>query len=182
MGNLIKISIRIFLIFSFLQLINNVSLEISNVVNQYRYAYLYSDEFLDKNLLKAYFPYICCWGIYLIIIVIIWIKSEVISKKIIGNNKIENINLLLNYENALSLGIIVFGIYLFIDSLSKLISLISILFINSLRYEKDILLDFLEINILEIGTFLLKIIASFIIIKYNEKIIKKIIKNKSNGT
>jgi hypothetical protein len=180
MGNLIKISIRIFLAFSILQLINNVSLEINNVVNQYRYAYLYSDEFLDKNLLKAYFPYICCWGIYLIIVVIIWIKSEEISKRVIGNNKIENINLLLNYENTLSLGIIVFGIYLFIDSLSKLISFISILFINSLRYEKNILLDF-EIDILvQIGTTLLKIIASFIMIKYNEKIIKKIIKNKSN--
>jgi hypothetical protein len=176
MKNIITISIRIFLVFTIFQFINGFSLSFGNFIGWNEYNLGISSDIETVELLKMYLPFICLWIVYLAIVILLWIKSEAISDKIIGKSEFDTINITLNYENALSICIIVIGIYLVIDSIPMLFSYISSFTVSKTRYvDKDFLKEYTIKEIIEIIGILLKMIIAFMVIKYNKKIIKKII-------
>ena len=102
MKNIITISIRIFLVFTIFQFINGFSLSFGNFIGWNEYNLGISPDIETVELLKMYLPFICLWIVYLAIVILLWIKSEAISDKIIGKSEFDTINITLNYENALS--------------------------------------------------------------------------------
>ena len=113
----------------------------------------------------------------------LWIKTEDISDKIISTSKFDNINITLDYKNALSLCIIILGIYLILDTLPGIFSYLSNLLISQTRFvDKDFFREYTIKEIVEIIGILLKIFTAFMMIRHNRKIVKKIIEinNKSN--
>jgi hypothetical protein len=132
---------------------------------------------------ELYLPFIIVWCIFIFITIILWIKTEDISDKIISINKFDSINITLDFENALSLGIIILGIYLILDTLPRAFSYLSNLLISQSRFvDRDFLREYTIKEIVEIIGILLKIFGAFIVIRHNRKIVKKIIEinNKSN--
>jgi hypothetical protein len=115
----------------------------------------------------------------------LWTKSETISQKLIGNSQIENINITLDFKNALSIGIILIGIFIIIDAIPKLFSYLSNFVISKTRFvDKNFSKTYTIKEIVEIIGILIKIIVSFLIIKQKNEIINKIIeinKDKSNN-
>jgi len=171
---IIKIFIRVILVFSFLQIINNVVIFIDNTINLNAYIKI-KGTFIYH--IQENFPYIILWFIYFLVITIIWIKAEKISEIVIGKNESENIYFSLSYENILSVGIIVLCLFFIIDTSSKLTTIIS-LYRNIVESSKFMDNNYLrEVTIrrlLEIIGILLKIVLSIIGIKYHDKITSKI--------
>jgi hypothetical protein len=133
----------------------------------------------------AFLPFIVVWCIYLAIVTILWIKSESIANKIVGINQQENINITLGYEDILSIGLVILGFYLIIDSLPKLFSYISNFVISKSRFvDIDYLNGYTIKEIVEIIGIIVKMIISFVIIKNKDNVVKKVMeinKSKSNG-
>jgi len=176
MKTIIKLSIRVFLIFKFFSFINTFSLSIMNFIGWNKYNQMFIDGIGKIEILKMYLPYITIWCIYIILIITLWIKSEAISKKIIGNSQIENINITLDFKNALSVGIILMGIFLFIDTIPKLFSYLSNFAISKTRFvDKDYLRTYTIKEIVEIIGIIIKMIVSFLLIRQKDAIINKII-------
>ena len=183
MKGIIKISIRLFLVFNIFNFINNLASSINNFISWYKYIETNSSDMKIIEIIELYLPFIIVWCIFIFIIIILWIKTENISDKIISASKIDNINITLDYENILSLCIIILGIYLILDALPRTFSYLGNLLISKSRFvDKDYLKEYTIKEIVEIIGILLKIFTAFIIIKHNRKIIKKIIElnKKSN--
>jgi hypothetical protein len=124
------------------------------------------------DIIKLFFPFVLLWVVYLAVVILLWIKSEIISVKIIGNNDIENINLLLDYKKIMSIGIILLGLYFIIETLPKLFSYISNYIIFKTRFvDRSFPKEYTIKEIIEIISIIIKITTSFIIIKYRKKII-----------
>jgi len=177
MKTIIKLSIRVFLIFTLFSFIYTVSVSIINFFNWNNYNQTFANDISNIDKIKMYLPYIAICCIFIFLIITLWIKSETISKKIIGNSQIENINITLDLKNALSVGIILLGIFLIIDAIPKLFSYLSNFAISKTRFvDKDFLKTYTIKEIVEIIGIIIKMTVSFLIIKYNDAIIKTIIK------
>ena len=86
----------------------------------------------------------------------------------------------LDFGNILSVGLIVIGVYLFINSIPRLFSYLSNFAISKTRFvDKDYLREYTIKEIVEIIGIIIKIITSYMLIKYNNKIVNKIIEIKS---
>jgi hypothetical protein len=139
-----------------------------------------------KDIFRIFLQFIITWCINLAVIMILWIKSETISKAIIGNNDIENIQIAMDSESILSCGLCIVCVFFLIDSVPPLLGYISnyiILFIKLVNENPKIYLSsYFHFTFLEL---IFKIIISIIGIRYKEKIVKiiniKNNKNKSNG-
>jgi hypothetical protein len=145
---------------------------------------LYQNNITNTEIVIAYLPFILVWCIYVSVIIHLWKKSEIIANKIVGINQLDSINIVLDYGNILSVGLIILGIYLIFDSLPKLFSYIANFVISKTRFvDKDFLREYTIKEIVEMTGIAIKIVMAFSIIKYNEKIVKKIklmSENKSN--
>jgi hypothetical protein len=150
--------------------------------NKYNQAFQISMTKIE--MIKEYLPFFIIWCIYIFIIAVLWIKSKIIADKIIGKSQLENINITLNYKSALSVGIILIGIYLIIDIIPMLFSYLSNIIISKSRFvDKDFLKQYTIKEVVEMIGIGAKIIVGLLIIKYNGNIINKIIeanKDKSN--
>ncbi|MDR1229799.1 MAG: hypothetical protein LBK61_00190 [Spirochaetaceae bacterium] len=104
MKNIIKISIRLFLIFIIFNFIHSFSVTVLNFINSFRINNHY--EIQTSEFINALIPFFVIWVMCITVLIILWIKSEKISIKIIGENNPEDMNLSLNMENILSIGII----------------------------------------------------------------------------
>jgi hypothetical protein len=184
MNKIIKISIRLFLIFIVFQSINTFAVSFHNFISWNEIYKNYQEAINAFEILKLYLPFITVWVIYLFVVIFLWIKSDFITNKIVGENKLEIMNISLDYKNILSVGLIVLGVYLFIDSIPRLFSYISNFAINKTRFvDRDFLRAYTIKEIVEIIGIIIKMITSIMLIKYNEKIILKIyeIKNKESN-
>jgi len=180
MNNLIKISIRLFLIFFIFEFVNNLAASINNFIEWNNYNEIYQNNVSAFEVIISLVPFIIVWFIYLFIAIFLWKKSEYIANKIIGNNQVQNINLTLDFGNILSVGLIVIGVYLFINSIPRLFSYLSNFAISKTRFvDKDYLREYTIKEIVEIIGIIIKIITSYMLIKYNNKIVNKIIEIKS---
>jgi hypothetical protein len=184
MKTIIKLSIRVFLFFTLFEFINIFSASITNFIGWNKYNQTLMYEIGKLEILRMYFPFIIIWCIYIILIITLWIKSEIISEKIIGNSLIENINITLDFKNAISVGIILMGIYLIIDTIPKLFSYLSNVIISKTRFvDKEYLKNYTIKEIVEIIGIIIKMIMSYLLIKYRDVLISKIMeinKGKSN--
>jgi hypothetical protein len=167
MKKIINIAIKLFLMFTFIQYLNIYVSTFNNYVfaKKITIDYLLSFDFFIR--------FVVIWCIYFVIIIIAWIKSDNISNAVIGNNNLEDIQLTLTYENILLIGINILCIYFIIDSIPMLFFYISLLATDFFMFPDY----FFENNyyirgILDTIMILLKIILSFLVIKYKEKIIK----------
>jgi hypothetical protein len=157
-------------------------MSIINFINATQFNSPGSESIFLFELFRLLLPFIIVWFFYIIFVIVIWLKSESLSKKIIANDFIENVSITLSYGHLVPLGIIIVGIYLFIDSLPRLFSYISSLIIDRSRFvDKSFQNEYTIKEIIEIIGIILKIITSLSIIKYKDKITDKlIIKSKSN--
>jgi hypothetical protein len=195
--NVIKISIRLFIIFWIFQFLTMFTTSWNHLVNLYGIKIdmsgVYFNNVLDgiamdkQDIFKIFLQFIITWCLNIAVIVILWIKSEKVAKTIIGKNDIENIQITpLDSESILSIGLCIICVYFFIDSVTRLLYYISDYIISftqiinkgaEIYFSSGTLFSFLEL--------LLKLIISIIGIRYREKIVKKLIvkndKNKSNG-
>jgi len=175
MKTVLKLSIRVFLFFTLFEFINIFSASITNFIGWNKYNQTLVHEIRKLEILKMYLPFIIIWCIYIIIIITLWVKSELISEKIVGNSLIENINITLDFNNALSVGIILIGIFLIIDTIPKLFSYLSNFVISKTRFiDKKYLKNYTIKEIVEIIGIIIKMIVSYLLIKYREEIISKI--------
>lgn len=185
MKTIIKLSIRVFLIFTIFHFINALSASITNFININKYNQSFINDIGKIEILIMCLPFIAIWFVYIILIIMLWTKSETISQKLIGNSQIENINITLDFKNALSIGIILIGIFIIIDTIPKLFSYLSNFVISKTRFvDKNFSKTYTIKEIVEIIGILIKIIVSFLIIKQKNEIINKIIeinKDKSNN-
>jgi hypothetical protein len=179
MKTIIKLSIRIVLIFTVFKFFNYLSSLIIMIIGWSKNNQMLINASGKIAILKTFLPAIIVLCVYIFIIIVLWIKSEIISEKIIGKNQIENINVTLDLKNALSVGIIFIGIFLFIDSIPMLFSYLSNFAISKTRFvDKDYLRDYTIKEIVEVIGIILKMIVSFLLIKYREEIISKIMATK----
>ena len=174
---IVNISIRIFIIFTIFQFINSFSLTVNNFIGWNQFNKPSEVEIGIIEIIKLYLPFILLWIIYLGIIILLWVKSKKISEKIIGEIKIESMNITLSFQSALSIGIILIGIYLIISTVPTLFSYLSNWTINKTKFiDKDFVKEYTIRQFIEIIGIIIKIIFAYITIKYNGKIVSKIIK------
>ena len=190
--NIIKISIRLFLIFTAFQFISLFTTSWTYLINLYgikidmtgiTFNKITESIVMDKfDIFRIFLQFIITWCVNLALLIILWFKSEKISELIIGKNNIENIEVALDSENLLSVGLCIICTYFIIDSLPRLLHYVSnyIIFYTKLSNEN------VKINISSHVYFdllepLLKIIISIIVIKYREKIIKIIYINNNKN-
>jgi heme/copper-type cytochrome/quinol oxidase subunit 2 len=122
-----------------------------------------------------YIPFILLWCFYLVLVIILWKKSEKIANKIVGEDKQDINNVDFDYNRILSTGLIVLGIFIIIDTLPVLFSYISNYVVSKTRFgNNDFLREFSIKSVIEIIGIIIKIIISFVIIVYNDKVIEKI--------
>jgi len=192
--NIIKISIRLFLVFNIFQFINLFTTSWAYMVNLYgikidmtgvTFNEITENIVMDKfDIYKIFLQFIITWCVNLAILIILWVKSEKISALIIGKNNIENIEMALASEALLSAGLCIICTYFIIDSFPRLLYYVS----NYIIPFTKLLHENVKIHISSSVYFdclepLLKIIISIIGIRYREKIIKKIyINNNKNGS
>ncbi|MCL2720744.1 MAG: hypothetical protein FWD47_05340, partial [Treponema sp.] len=102
-----------------------------------------------------------------------------------GNNNQEFEKINLDFNNILSIGLIILGIYLIISSLPVLFSYTSNYIVSKTRFVNNeyFLKEYSIKDVIEIIGIIIKIIVSYIIIRYNNKIIDKInyLKNKQSN-
>jgi hypothetical protein len=105
----------------------------------------------------------------------IWIKSDNISKVIIGNGNCENISLTLSSDNILLIGINILCIYFILDSLPSIFYYVSEYLVSKTRFvDRTFLEEYTTRQILQIIGIFVKIISAILLIKYKEKIVKLI--------
>jgi hypothetical protein len=168
--NIVKIATRLFLIFTTFNFINSFSSTVLNFINGFRINNHY--EIQNPEFINAIIPFLVIWIIYITVLIILWIKSEKISIKIIGKNDPGDVNLSLNMENILSVGIILLSIYLIIDTIPKLFSYVTNYIVNRTRFVQDYIKNYTISQMIEILGIIIKIIVSAILIKYRNNIIK----------
>ena len=187
MKNIAKICIRLFLLFNVFQFINNF---LTSIGNYFSVMQLYNFQMGGHNInqidvIMAYLPFILLWIFFIILIIILWKKSEKIANKIVGNNNQEFEKINLDFNNILSIGLIILGIYLIISSLPVLFSYTSNYIVSKTRFVNNeyFLKEYSIKDVIEIIGIIIKIIVSYIIIRYNNKIIDKInyLKNKQSN-
>ena len=122
MKNIVKICIRLFLILTVFQFINRFIISISTFIASFSHIRMFSTEDVNNVNIIDFLPFIIIWLIYLAIVVIIWVKSEAISKKIVGDEISQNIQISINYDNILSVGIVILGLFLIINPLPRIFS------------------------------------------------------------
>lgn len=179
MKGLINISIKIFLLFNIFNFLTSFFLSLHNFISHYKINKdLYEINIIED--IKMYVPFVLICCLYILIIIFMWTKTEYISNKIINTNKIENLNFTLDYKNALSIGLIILSIYLIISSFPRIFSYLSNWLISKSRFvDKDYLKDYTIREVVELFGIFVKILASYLLIKYNENIIDRII-NRGN--
>jgi len=190
--NIIKISIRLFLVFTIFQFIDLFTASWAYMVNLYgikidmtgvTFNKITESIVMDKyDIFRVFLQFIITWCVSLALLIILWVKSEKITELIIGKNNIENIEMALDSENLLSAGLCIICTFFIIDSLPRLLHYVSnyIIFFTRVYNEENrnwyissaVYLDFFDP--------LLKIILSIIGIRYREKIIKIIYINNKN--
>ena len=192
--NIIRISIRLFLVFTIFQFMSVFTSSWTYLVNLYgikinmdgiNFSNIAENIIMDKtDIFKIFLQFIITWCINLAVIIILWVKSEEISELIIGKNNIENVEMKLDAENILSAALCILCIYFIIENLPKLFHYVSnyISFCVKLfnKNTEIFISSHLHFGLLEV---LFKIIISIIGIRYREKIVKIINinnKNKSN--
>ena len=176
MKSIIRIAIRLFLIFNIFNFINNLASSINNFINWYKYIETRTTKIKIMEFLELYLPFIAVWCIFIFIMIVFWIKTEDISDKIISTNEFESINITLDYESALSLCFMILGLYLILDALPRIFTYLSNLLISQSRFvDKNFFREYTIKDIMEIIGILLKIFAAFMMIRHNRKIVKKII-------
>jgi hypothetical protein len=183
MKNIVKIGIRLFLVFITFNFINSFSVTVLNFINGFRVNNRY--EIKTSEFINAIIPFFVIWAIYIIILIILWMKSEKISVKIVGEKDYDTINLSLNMENLLSIGIILLSLYLIIDTIPKLFAYIANYIVNKTRFVQDYIKNYTISQIIEIMGIIIKIIVSVVLIKHRNDIViflnkKQDNKNKSN--
>jgi hypothetical protein len=192
--NIIKISIRLFLVFTIFQFISLFTTSWAYLINLYgikidmsgvTFNKITESIVMDKyDIFRIFLQFIIIWCINLTLLIILWIKSEKISELIIGKNNIENIEVTLGSENILSIGLCIVCTYFIIDNLPKLLHYVSndiILYTKSYNENAEL---YISSNVyFYLLEPLIKIIISFIGIRYREKIMKIFMnnKNKSNN-
>ena len=184
--NIIKISIRLFIIFWILQFLTMFTTSWNYLVNLYSIEIdmsgVYFNNILDgiamdkQDIFRIFLQFIITWCFNIAVIVILWIKSEKLAKAIIGKNDIENVQMItLDTESILSAGLCIICVYFFVDNVVKLLYNISTYIITLTKIingnAEIYLSSFFHFNFMEV---LLKIIMSIIGIRYREKIVKKI--------
>jgi len=195
--NIIKISIRLFLLFTIFQFITSFTLSWTYLVNLYgikidmsgvTFNKITESIVMDKyDIFRIFLQFIITWCINLTLLIILWIKSENISGLIIGKNNIENMEMTLDFESILSAGLCIICTYFIIDSLPKLLHYVSNYIIFYAKLFNENANQYISTNVyFDLMEPLLKIIISVIGIRYRENIVKKIYlninKSKSNGT
>jgi len=133
--NIIKISIRLFLVFTIFQFISLFTTSWAYMVNLYgikidmsgvTFNKITESIVMDKyDIFRIFLQFIIIWCINLTLLIILWIKSEKISELIIGKNNIENIEVTLSSENLLSVGLCIVCTFFIIDSFPKLFHYVS---------------------------------------------------------
>jgi hypothetical protein len=167
----VKISIRVFLLFTIFQFINSFALSINNLIATLSFQRINISEISTL----VFLPFILIWIIYIIVVIILWKKSEIIAEKIVGAENSLNIELKLNSENILSVGIIILGIYLIIEPLPRLFSFIATYVVSRTRFvENDFWREFSIRQMIDIIGLIFKLLSGLIIIRFNEQIVKKI--------
>ena len=177
MQNFIKISIRLFLIFTIFRFLNSFALLINNTI-----AVVTQDPMFGYYIdIKIFLPFIISSIVYFTIVILLWKKSEVISKKIVGDNDIENITISLDYNKILSFGIIILGIFLLIFPIPRIFSYAANFVVARSRFVDDTFIREMRIrDVIEIIGIGLKMMAGYLIIKYNDKVIKIIMEMNKN--
>jgi hypothetical protein len=195
--NIIKISIRLFILFWIFQFISIYASTLNYWINLYNIKIdmnginidnIPDNLLMDKqDIFNMFLRFIITVCANLAIVVILWIKNEKVANAIIGKNDIENVQITsLDSENILSIGLCVICIYFFIESVTKLLYHISLDMIYAVKtFDENTKVYVSPEHYLIFPELLLKLIMSIVGIRYKEKIVKKINinngKNKSNG-
>jgi len=186
--NIIKISIRLFLVFTIFQFIDLFTASWAYMVNLYgikidmsgvTFNKITESIVMDKyDIFRIFLQFIITWCVSLALLIILWVKSEKISALIIGKNDIENIEMALDSGTLLSAGLCIICTFFIIDSLPRLLHYVSnyIIFFTRVYNEKNGNLYISSAVYLDFFDPLLKIIISIIGIRYREKIVKNIYK------
>ena len=186
MKNIIKYSIRLFLIFTIFNFINTFILSINNFVQWNRQNRMFMENFETLEFIKMYLPFIMVWIIYTFIIILLWSKSGNISEKIIEKNEMENMCIQLEFKSLLSLALIVLGIFFIIDTSPRLFSYIGNFVTSKTRFvDRDFLRNYTIREFIEMIGIIVKLLLAYTIIRHNRKIVDKIIainEDKSNVT
>ena len=181
MKTIIKVCIRLFVVFTVFQFINNIVFYFNSFVQIFRSNIIHQSNITFMDYFIGSFPIITVWGLYIVIVTLLWIKSEKITDKIIDVNQSENVNYNLDYKNLLSVGLIILAIYLIIDTTPIIFGNISNLIISRTRFvSREIYLELTISNVVGIISIFIKIIMAYILIKYNDKIMEKIYEKKNN--
>jgi hypothetical protein len=142
---------------------------------------------IDTNIIDAlllHIPFVLLWCGGIILIIFLWKKSESIANKIVGINEIEIEKINIDYNKILSISLIVIGIFLIIDTLPILFSYLSNYIVSKTRFvDRDFLREWSIKSVIEIIGVAIKMIISFVLIRYNDKVVEKIdsIKNKQSN-
>ena len=184
MKNIIKYSIKLFLIFTIFNFINSFTLSINNFIQWNKQNRTFIKNFETLEFIKMYVPFTIVWIIYILIIIILWSKSDKISEKIIGKNKMENVFIQIEFKSLLSIALIVLGIFLIIETSPRVFSYIGNFVTSKSRYvDKDFLRNYTIREFIELIGIVIKILLAYIVIRYNKRIVEKIIvinEDKSN--
>jgi hypothetical protein len=130
----------------------------------------------NDKVLSVLIPLVIQWTLYFLTFIVLWINSEKISRMIIGNDEVNEVQCFLNFENILSAGIILLCIY-FIQGMFP-----RILFnLSDFLIPKKVNFEYGELNykiekIMDMICYLIVILISILGIKYNKMIVKYIMK------
>jgi len=118
-------------------------------------------------------PFFILCVLYAVIIVKIWTKSGAISKAIVRDSDVDNIQFTFSPKDLLKIGLYILGVYLIINSFPVIFSHLSNHIVSRTRFVSREFSTYLTIReTIQLLGASTKIILSIILIKYNEKIIK----------
>jgi hypothetical protein len=139
------------------------------------------DKVTEGHIISFIFNYLIPFSIPIVLFCLVWINSEKISEKLIGNNDEYIINL--NYKEIISIIIIAFGGFFLLFNIGILVN--NICYLLSLILEEKRYIKFLSdmgdksstyrayfTNVYNIGSSIIEIIISLCLLKYRRKIIK----------
>lgn len=171
--NIARIAIKLFIIYLIFIFIGHFYQTLLTIISAIKNNHLGL-----LGIFKSTSPFLVTWILYILFLIFIWKKSDLLAEKVNKDIEFSNDGNNLNFEEALNIGVILLGLFVLVDTLPELIRSLTLFFVNY-SYFKDFSFT-PESNIRQIIHFItqiFKIILGLVLINSNSKITEFFSKN-----
>ena len=181
--SLAKLVLRLFslyLLFTFIASLQSFLISFFSMLQQFPAEYALGDKI--SMILKAYYPVGITWILFIALFVILWMRSDSLSARITADisidQRVEEGSM--SGEVLLSIGFIVCGMFILINSLPEMISLVVLFALKHTAYvNEEFVSQTSRIQSVHVASLVIKILISCALVLNPYKVAKKIAKMNS---